>query len=122
MLVKFRRAHWYQGEKTTDREHNGRYAIRKGRIEPGAVKDVPSEYYDKYLEPRDFAAPHNVEMTEARELIAGLKTGTVQQLRDLADEHDLEVQGTGSGGRLTKKDLIMVLSEAGVGLPEDGED
>ncbi len=122
MLVKFSRAHWYQGERTKDEDHNGRYAIRKGRIDVGAVKDIPTAYFDKYLDPHGFAAPHNVEMTEAKELIAGLKTATVQQLRDLADEHELEVEGTGSGGRLTKKDLITVLSKAGVGLPEDGED
>ncbi len=122
MLVKFRRAHWYQGERTEDLEHSGRYAIRKGRIENGAVKDVPTDYFDKYLDPYDMAFPHNVEMTEAKELIAGLKTATVQQLRDLAEEHELEVEGTGSGGRLTKKDLITVLAKAGVGMPEDGED
>lgn len=121
MLVKLKRAHWYQGE-TTKGPHGARRATR---YVPGDVLEMPTEYFEAQIEPYEGGELYNAVVEDARELKTGLKKLNRQELRDLADKHEIEVEGTGSGGLATKGDLIKALAEAGVGAddePADDED
>ena len=118
MLVKMKRAHWYQGESTS-----GKYGARKStRYAPGDVLEMPTSYFEQHIEPYDGGALFNAEVEEAKDLKTGLKKQNRQYLRDLADKHDVEVEGTGSGGTATKGDLVKALAAAGIGVEEDAAD
>ena len=118
MLVKLKRAHWYQGV-TTKGEHAARKATR---YVPGDVLEMSTEYFEVQIEPYEGGELYNAVVEDARELKAGLKKMNRQELRDLADKHEIEVEGTGSGGLATKPDIIKALAEAGIGAADEPAD
>lgn len=118
MLVKIDRAHWYRGEPV-----KGPNGARKKKYELGAIVEVPSDYYETYMEPYSAAHPHNAKAAAAKDLVKKLQKQTKQQLADLAEDRDVKVgKGSGAGGAITKRDLIVVLSKAGIEPAGEGED
>lgn len=108
MIIKLKQAHRYDGPTTS-----GPYgAFARRTYPPGSVLDLPVEYIERALEPYGFSEPFNPPAAAASAKHTALASKKLDELRTMAAELELEVEGTGKGGRVTKADLVAAIGAA----------
>ncbi len=121
MLIRFLNAHQYRGPQT---DHAVHPAIPRKIYHPGDIVDLPSEYFERHLEPYPFAVIHNPAAASEGAAAALMEDMPIEQLRKLIEKHDLEkeIEGSGEGGRALREDLVRTLDKHYKSVGRDASD